>query len=116
MHTYMCSCIHELIHTYIYIHIYLLTHRITHTLALTITILMNTAVDNYDKYEERNKVEITDLPDDIFRKIFEFVSIDVLLLLANRHFHAMKGRVYTTTNSPRSIPLSIMPLRPSESK
>ena len=56
---------------------------------------MNTAVDNDDNQEEQmNKVEITDLPDDIFRMIREFVSIDALLLLANRHFHAMKGRLY----------------------
>ena len=67
---------------------------ITHTLALTITIPMNVAVDNYDNHEIQNKVEITDLPDDIFRKICEFVSIDALLLLANRYLHAMKGRLY----------------------
>ena len=56
---------------------------------------MNTAVDNDDNQEEQmNKVKITDLPDDIFRMIHEFVSIDAFLLLANRHFHAMKGRLY----------------------
>ena len=56
---------------------------------------MNTAVDNDDNQEEQmDKVEITDLPDDVFRTIREFVSIDALLLVANRHFHAMKGRLY----------------------
>ena len=72
-----------------YIHVY------TNIRSDIITIPMNTAVDNDDNQEEQmNKVEITDLPDDIFRMIREFVSIDALLLLANRHFHAMKGRLY----------------------
>merc|ERR1711991_395315 len=60
-----------------------------------ITILMNTAVDNDDNQEEqKKKAKITDLPDDVFRTIREFVSIDALLLLASRHFYAMKGRLY----------------------
>ena len=71
------------------------THAYTNIRSDITTILMNTAVDNDDNQEEqKKKVKITDLPDDVFRTIREFVSIDALLLVANRHFHAMKGRLY----------------------
>ena len=86
-----------LIHSCTHAYIYLLTHIHVYTYISSdvITIPMNTAVDNDDNQEEQmNKVKITDLPDDIFRMIREFVSIDALLLLANRHFHAIKGRLY----------------------
>ena len=38
--------------------------------------------------------EITNLPDDVFRNIREFVPIDALFLVANRHLHAMKRRLH----------------------
>ena len=43
---------------------------------------------------EKKKIKITDLPDDIFRQIREFVSIDALLLQVNRRFHVIKGCWY----------------------
>ena len=60
---------------------------------------MNTIVDDDDNQgkEEKKKpadAEITNLPDDVFRIIREFVPIDALFLLANRHFQAMKGRLH----------------------
>ena len=70
-------------------------HAYTNIRSDITTIPMNTAVDNDDNQEEqKKKVNITNLPDDVFRTIHEFVSIDALLLLANRHFHAIKGRLY----------------------
>ena len=48
---------------------------------------------------KEKKISISDLPDDVFRNIHDFFSIDVLLLLPNRRFHAMKGRLYYYTFS-----------------
>ena len=48
-------------------------------------------VSNADvNLEEKKIVKITDLPDDIFRQIREFVSINALMMV-NRHFFDMKG-------------------------
>ena len=55
---------------------------------------MNGSANNDGNLKEENKVEMTDLPDDILQNIREFVSINALLLLVNRHFHAMKGRLH----------------------
>ena len=64
---------------------------------------MDTTVDHDDDNQEEKKkkkkktpadAEITNLPDDVFRNIREFVPIDALFLVANRHFLAMKRRLH----------------------